>query len=251
MNITIINDCNDPNDSARQVIRVKSLFKTQPTFIAVKNELEASGNIIDAIDANENKKGVIIVNVAPRGGKGKKFKNGTPFGYFWYKKILIVSSIDGLTLSLVNKLKMTKFINILDTEESLNILADKKYIKQEQISYIKNSQFRSFDFEPRVAYYLWKNKSIKSKKISIGEISDVPKAIWWVDNFGNCKTTVFAKEYNLKFGNFLKTNFGKLKYYKRLKDVPDKKPAIITGSSGLGKNRFLEVVIQGKNAAKY
>ena len=146
---------------------------------------------------------------------------------------------------------MTKFINILDTEESLNILADKKYIKQEQISYIKNSQFRSFDFEPRVAYYLWKNKSIKSKKISIGEISDVPKAIWWVDNFGNCKTTVFAKEYNLKFGNFLKTNFGKLKYYKRLKDVPDKKPAIITGSSGLGKNRFLEVVIQGKNAAKY
>lgn len=250
-NITIISDCNNPNDAGRQLIRINSLFGCHAVFIAVKNEIEAAGNIIDAIDANDKKEGIILANVAPRGGKGKKFKNGSPFGYFWYKNILVVSTIDGKILSLVKKFKLTDFVNVLDTEKTLEILAKAGKIKKEQINYIKNSQFRSFYFEPRVAHYLFKNKYIKSEKINIKEIPDAPQAVWWVEeNFCNCKTTVFKNEWNLKPGNIIKTKFGKLKYYERLKDVPDLEPAIITGSSGLGNNRFLEIVIQGGNASK-
>lgn len=249
-NIIIINDCNDPNDSGRQKIRASHLFGRSPTFIAIKSELEAAGNIIDSISALDGENGVIIANVSPRGGKGKKFVNGSPFGYFWHKNILIVSSVDGEVLSLVKKFSLTNFVNVLDTEKTLKILAQKGKIKKEQVDYIKNSQFRSFDFEPRIAAYLAKYKNIESKKMSIAKISDAPKAVWWVDNFGNCKTTIFAKKFGLKSGDFLKTKFGKFKYYERLKDVPNKQPAIITGSSGLGNDRFLEIVIQGDTASK-
>ena len=248
--VTIINDCNDPNDAGRQLIRASYLFGVHATFVAIKNEIEASGNIIDAIDALDDKPGVIIANVSPRGGKSKKFINGSSFGYFWYKNILVVSSVDGQILSLIKKFALTKFINVLDTEKTLSILARKGKIKKEQINYIKNSQFRSFDFEPRIAAFLFKNKNVESKKLLINKIPDAPAIIWWVDNFGNCKTTIFAKELNLKPGDFVKTKFGKLKYYEHLKDIPDKKLAIITGSSGLGENRFLEIVVQGGSAAK-
>ena len=95
------------------------------SFIGISSDLEASGNIIDTLDAYGDLPGVILVNIAPRNGKAKKWKNGTPFGYFWYKKILVISSVDGLTLSLVKKLNLVKTINVLDipTVSKLLILA--------------------------------------------------------------------------------------------------------------------------------
>mgnify|MGYP001572747578 CR=1 FL=1 len=119
MNITIINDCKDENARGRQLTRIGSIFQYPANFIGVSNELEAAGNIIDVLDANGENSGIILVNVAPRNGKAKKYPNGTPFGYFWYEKTLIISSIDGYTLSIVKKLKLTKFINVLNIPETL------------------------------------------------------------------------------------------------------------------------------------
>jgi len=116
-NVTIINDCRDENAKGRQVTRAISLLKCPVSFIGVENDLEASGNLIDTMDALGESAGVILVNVAPRNGKGRKWGNGSPFGYFRYKKIIVVSSIDGLTLSLVKKLKLIKFVNILDLKK--------------------------------------------------------------------------------------------------------------------------------------
>jgi len=243
MNITIINDCKDENAKGRQLARIGSIFKSSANFIGVSNELEAAGNLIDILDANGDESGIILVNVAPRNGKAKKHKNGTPFGYFWYKKTLVVSSIDGFALSLVKKLKLTKFINVLDIPEALDTLIKNKFLIPNLKNYITDTQFRSYDFLPRVAFYVFTKKSIVSNKIEIEIIPDAPMAIWWVDNFGNCKTTVLSGE--------LPKKIKKLKYYSRLKDVPNKKPALITGSSGLEDKRFLEIVVQGGSAAKY
>lgn len=251
MNITIINDCKDENAEGRQLARVNSIFKCSANFIGVSSELEASGNIIDILDANGENQGVILVNVAPRNGKAKKYQNGTPFGYFWYKKTLVVSSIDGFTLSLVKKLCLTKIINVLDISKTLDILIENKLLSPHLKNHIINSQFRSYDFLPRVAFYIFKNKEIKSNKIRVEIIPDAPIAIWYVDNFGNCKTTILLNEINKKEGKFIEKKFDKLKYYPRLKDVPDKTAAVITGSSGLGEKRFLEIVIQGDNASRY
>ena len=242
MNVTIINDCKDENAKGRQLARVGSLFGRLANFVGVSNELEAAGNLIDVLDAHAQNSGIILVNVAPRNGKAKKYKNGTPFGYFWYQKTLVVASVNGLTLSLVKKLKLVEYIYVLNISKALDILIKNKFLPVDLKSQITDSQFRSYDFLPRIAQYLFKHKNIKSKKVDIKTIADAPAAVWWVDNFGNCKTTLFDWEIS---------PFKGLEYYPKLKDVPNEKVALITGSSGLGGQRFLEIVIQGGSASKH
>lgn len=248
MNITIINDCRDANAAGRQIARTASLLGGLVSFIGVSSDLQAAGNIIDVLDAIEERPGIILANVAPRNGKAKKWANGTPFGYFWYKKVLILASIDGLTLSLVKKFKLTKFVTVLDIPETLDQLIAGDALQEDLKNLITKTQFRSFDFLPRVAAYLAKGKKLNGEKLNIDNISDAPPAIWWIDNFGNCKTTLLQKD--IKEKNRFSTKFKKLSYFERLKDVPDKTPALILGSSGLGEKRFLEVVVQGGSAEK-
>ncbi len=248
MNITIINDCKDANAAGRQVARASALLNGYVSFVGVSSDLEAAGNLIDTLDAYGDSPGAVLVNVAPRNGKAKKWKNGTPFGYFWYKKILIVSSIDGLTLSLVKKLNLADSINVLDIPKVIEQFIEENLVSSEVGGYIINTQFRSYDFVPRIAAYLLENRNVQSEKILIEDIVDAPKAVWWVDNFGNCKTTLFENE--VEQDDQVNTKFGKVDYFERLKDVPDKGIALITGSSGIGNKRFLEIVVQGESASK-
>jgi hypothetical protein len=125
MFVTIINDCTDANVVGRQGTRVASLFGVSPTYVGVgaglqsdnsadPAELEAAGCLIDVLDAADEEKGVVLVNVANRHSKGKKWPNGTPFGYFYYRNTLVVSTIDGVVLSLVKKLKLVDFVFVMD-----------------------------------------------------------------------------------------------------------------------------------------
>lgn len=252
MQITIINDCQDQNAKLRQISRAGSLFeRSSVNCFGVKCELEAAGFLLDAIDAFEGRKGVIIVNVAPRNGKARKWKNGAPFGFFWYKKTLIVSSVDGLVLSLAKEFGLITQFYILDIEEVLNRISLKE-IDAETKTRIKESQFRSFDFLPRAACWIYQNKKIPKASFDVSKIEPAPKAIWFVDNFGNIKTTLTKndlcanKSATIRIGN---SNID-LKFYDRLRDVPDKEIGLTCGSSGVGNRRFLEIAIQGDNAAK-
>ncbi|MDP3899881.1 MAG: hypothetical protein Q8Q23_02260 [bacterium] len=247
MFITIINDCQDDNARARQLTRVSTLFKVPANFVSVKNDLEAAGNIIDILDASQKKTGAVLVNVAPRNGSAKHWKNGTPFAYFYYGKTLALASVDGLTLSLVKKLKLTKFVNILDLEKSVKLMEKKKKLSTSEVGKIINTQFRSFEFLPRAASWLTQGYKLPFEKISIEKISDAPNAIWWIDNFGNCKTTVLSAELaEIKLIKKLQ----KLPCYPRLKDLPDNKTGLIAGSSGINNNRFVEIMTQGDSTAK-
>jgi len=248
MNITIINDCRDANAVGRQIARTASLLDSPVSFVGVTSDIQAAGNIIDVLDAIEENSGIILVNVAPRNGKSKKWPNGTPFGYFWYKKVLVLASIDGLTLSLVKKFKLTKIVTILDIPKTLDQLIAGGALRNNLKNSITRTQFRSFDFLPRVAAYLSSGKKLGGEKLYIEDVLDAPPAIWWIDNFGNCKTTLLPED--AKGKNRFSTKFRGLSYFERLKDVPDKTPALISGSSGLGEKRFLEVVVQGGSAEK-
>ena len=256
MVITIINDCKDRNAEGRQVARASSLFACPVNFVSVSSNLdefstlEASGNILDIFDAMDGREGVLLVNVAPRSGKAKKWENGTPFCYFFYDKMLVVASIDGFVLSLVKKFGLVDFVNLMDIPVVLEEMIEKKYISENLKNHITNTQFRSFDFVPRVAKYIYDNKSANSKKVSISEIADAPKTVWWVDNFGNCKTTLLKEDLDIDDEGFVNLKIGKIKFYEKLKDVPNGEPALIVGSSGLGENRFVEIVLQGKRADK-
>ena len=77
MFVTIINDCRDPNALGRQATRAASLFDCSVTPIGVENDLEAAGMLVDVLDAAEDRKGVILVNVAPRQSSGKKHDNAS------------------------------------------------------------------------------------------------------------------------------------------------------------------------------
>ena len=248
MNITIINDCRDANAVGRQIARTASLLDSPVSFVGVTSDIQAAGNIIDVLDAIEENSGIILVNVAPRNGKSKKWPNGTPFGYFWYKKVLVLASIDGFTLSFVKKFKLTKFVTVLDVPETLDQLIAGGALQNNLKDSITRTQFRSFDFLPRVAAYLSNGKKLRGEKLYIEDVSDAPPAIWWIDNFGNCKTTLLQEDVKVK--NRFSSKIINLPYFSRLKDVPDKTPAIISGSSGLGEERFLEIVVQGGSAKK-
>jgi len=219
----------------------------------VKSDLEAAGFLVDAIDAFGGREGVVMVNVAPRDKMAKKWKNGTPFGFFWNKKTLIVSSVDGLTLSLAKKLGVIKDFHILDIDEVLDSISDKELDKSAK-QRITNSQFRSFDFLLRVASWIVEKRNIPFNKYDLSKIPDSPRAFWFVDNFGNTKTTLLKEEINLDVENNMVIKIAgkpiKLGFYGMLNNLPDKTIGITVGSSGIGEKRFLEVIFRSGNASK-
>ena len=209
MTITIITDCKDDNALVRQKIRYANLFNTQIFSIGVANDIEASGNLIDCLDAYGECEGIIVVNVAPRSGS----KNGSDFGYFRYKKILVVATIDDYCLSLIKKLDLISII---------------KLIKEDF-----KGQFRSYTDLPQIVYDLFfEVGNVRSKSILLKDVvKDIPEYVWWIDNFGNQKTTMLevSKEKEHIF-------------YETLADAPINYPCYVRGSSGIGDKRFIELV---------
>ncbi len=264
MFLTIITDCHDSATFGRQLTRASAIFKRAPIPVSVsgsldeKPEIEAAGILIDILDAGMGEKGVILVNAAPR--NNTKWPNGTPFGYFYYRKTIIFSTVDGHTLSLVKRFNLAEdnTIHLLDIPKIMDYLLenypgelDHNLEKaKEKADYIKNTQFRSFEFLPRVAKWKWDDLNIPSTKMSISEIPGLENQIFWIDNFGNAKTTILPGDIDFEIGKILEINkVGPTKCYAKLKDVPIGDPALIVGSSGIKNYRFLELVIQGQSAA--
>ncbi|MEZ4103947.1 MAG: hypothetical protein R3B60_01540 [Candidatus Paceibacterota bacterium] len=245
---TIINDCRDDNARARQTSRISSLLKITPAFIGVDSDLEASMNMIDILDATGGQEGVILVNVAPRGDKTAKWENGTPFAYFWYKKTLVVSSLDGYAFSAVKKLNLTETVNIFDIHEATKTMQEANFITEAEATRIPFSQFRSFDFTPRIGSFMMLGNHVPSTSFDLQEIPELPSAIWCIDNFGNCKTTLTPDQ--ISTDGETETRYGKLPYVEKLRDLKDGETALVRGGSGLDDTRFIELITQKRNFAK-
>lgn len=252
MQITIINDCCDENAKLRQVSRAASLIKnSSAACFGVKTESEAAGFLVDAIDAFGGREGIVMANVAPRHGKGKKWENGTPFGFFWHKKTLIVSTCDGYILSLAKKLDILEEFRIVDIAEVLRIINEEE-LDNDTKNRIVKSQFRSFDFLPRLAAWIIEGKKLPAKKYELFEIPDMPKEVWFIDNFGNTKTTLLRED--LPAGKSIELKIGGkahvFSFSDRLKDLENETLGLVVGSSGIGNKRFLEIIFRGGNAAE-
>ena len=257
MFVSLITDCNDDNALNRQATRYAAYLNAPVSTVGVhffanqgNGELEAAGNIIDALDASQGAKGVVFANCAPRHGKAKKWANGTPFGYFYYKKTLVIATVDGYTLSLVKKCKLVDSINLLDVPTVIDVMIKKGNYESMFRRLVIDSQFRSYEFVPRVAKWLTEGVKLPFETYPITNIPDSPKAIWWIDNFGNTVTTLLPEDIDFQPGKVMKTKFGQITLYERLKDVPDGKPGLIIGSWGIENKRLVSLVLQGKSAAK-
>ena len=272
MFITIINDSIDDNAKGRQLTRWSTLFPgVNIAFIGVNSSLntgatiQASGNLIDILDASSGEKGIIALNVAPRGQVKEDGENGSKFSYFYYKKTLVISTIKKYNLSLIKKFKLANHICVLDTEKVLDYAKENNLINRKLNTHITKTQFRSYEFQPRVAKWLSEGVNLPHEKVSIDKFPDSPNAVWHIDSFGNIKTTLTISDIDSKSRpersrripssntSAIKTNRGDFMFYERLKDIPDGETAIYTGSSGIGNNRFLEIATQNRtgSAAKH
>jgi hypothetical protein len=227
------------------------LFKSNVSTVGIESfkDLEGAGNIIDVLDAADGNEGVIMCNIAPRHGRGKKWPNGTPFGFFKYKETLVVSTVDGYCFSLAKKFGLIDKAYVTDLPTVIDHMIAKGKFQAENRERVVKTQFRSFDYMPRLAKWLWDKEELPYEEYTMDQIPDCPKSVWWVDNFGNCKTTLVAEDIGFERDKKVQTSIGELTCFNRLKDVPNDEPALIVGSSGFGNKRFLEVVVQGKSAA--
>lgn len=257
MFVTIITDCIDSGTFGRQMTRAASLFDFPPIPVSITpdfdapSDLEAGGHLIDMLDACRGTKGVILVNKAPRSGKAKKWQNGTPFGYFWFYDTLVVSSVDGYALSLAKKFNLAEKFKIFDIPTVMDFAKQEKLLDSFDADYVINTQFRSFEFLPRVAKWVLDGIDVPADDLLVKDILECPNAVFFVDNFGNLKTTVLPEEIGFETGKEISLKgFGKLKCYDRLKDLPNDEAGIIIGSSGLKEKRLLEIIVQGKSANK-
>jgi len=257
MFISLITDCRDDNALNRQATRYASLFGAPVSTVGVNfyasqgnGELEAAGNLIDALDAGGEQDGVVVVNVAHRDGKGKRWPNGTPFGFFRYKNTLVVSTVDGYCLSLAKKFNLISEFRIVDVATVIDAMIARGNHPKEYRKLVVDSQFRSYEFEPRLAKWVNDGLDLPSEVYPLNQIPDAPSGFWWVDNFGNTVTTLLPEEIGHTAGKKVLTRFGEITCYDRLKDVPNNEPGLIIGSWGIDTRRFICLEIQGENAAK-
>ncbi len=246
---TIITDCHKGNEANRVITRFNSLGLGPASLLGVSSNLgvnptiEGGANLVDVLDASGGQRGVVFLNVAPR-GNSRDGKNGTRFSYFYHGDTLVISTVKDYCLSFVREFSVAKTINIVELPDVLAFAVRAKLIETGLAKYIIDSQFRSFDFVPRLAKWLLDGKHIPSSFKPID--ARMPHAcVWCIDAFGNVKTTIDSQDLNLKPLGNVKTNLGRFTYYSRLKDVPFGETAIYTGSSGIFENRFLELATQG------
>lgn len=253
MFITIINDCADANAMGRQMTRATSLFGVTPAFVPIAGtlndaaQLEASGNLVDILDAAGTGEGVVLVNVAPRNGAEKAWGNGTPFGYFRVGNVLVVTTLSGLTLALPHKLGLVANLQVLDLEATVERMADAGALTDEERERVPRTQFRSLHFLPRVAHFMHTGGTPTATTYENPIAHTVPR-VWTIDNFGNAKTSLTGAE--LGDQTELETNWGTLPIVPSLKDVEEGTIAVTLGSSGYGNTRFAEIAQQGGSAAQ-
>lgn len=240
-------DCKDANALTRLEARLAVLFSGSTIHgVGIDTDSEAAGCILDTIDALRitGKKAVVIGNLAPR--TDKHYKNGAPFyvGHVDYVTLIATKTC----FALLAKLGLITTIYETDVETVC-----RAFLSEAEALRIANSQFRSFEYVPRLARWAYDQEKIPSTQTTLEPVSE--QKVWWVDNFGNCKTTITAEElatYTIHNSITLSCNDKTLElpFYTRLADVPKGTLACIIGSSGYQDTRFAEIVMQGQSAAK-
>lgn len=237
-------DCLDEATRARQLVRASTLFpEARIHFCGVSSTLEAGGIVVDLLAAAAAPT-IVLVNVAPRDGSGKQWPNGVPFGYVEFRGHFIFGTVGEFVFSFLQKLTGTPIaVHCFDIPQALPFLG----IPKEEQERLRSTQFRSLWFLPLVARQVTAGVPIPTTPYSA--VPPLPDCVWYIDNFGNAKTSLIPEEIGFAPGQVLRFTLDSgrelsLPCYAFLKDVPNSTPAVIIGSSGFLGKQFLECVIQ-------
>lgn len=253
----VITDCSCRNAVMRVSTRLTSFLGCSTQVLGVRGnvrgehkDLEAAGQLVDALDALQDRPGVVIVNVAPRNGQ-KSGTNGAPFGYFRVGETLVLATTGGRTLSLVRRLRLTRTVSVLNVPDALGAMEREHHFSAEELGRLCNTQFRGFEFAPLAAAFLSRGGILPAVPTPVEAFPDArAHTVWFVDNFGNAKLTSASHETGWGKGTQIRlAKSDPLPFIPRLADVPDGKAAFTVGSSGFGAQRFHELVVNGGRAA--
>jgi hypothetical protein len=246
MRISIFTDCFDQNAIIRQTYRYESLFPEAEINFKELNSLNfvpVLAGAIDEVDAVRFSSGVniFVFNLAQR--TEKKYENGQPFCFTRLGSSIIIGTIS--SFSVLKKLGIVKSVYVTEIEKVCL-----QFLSVKEAKRISQSQFRSYDFVPLLALWIYQGHNIKSTNIELNK-TELSDQIWFIDCFGNCKTTIPGTRFSRKANGYIvSTNFGDLPFFQRLSDVPVDTVAIIIGSSGYRSRRFIEIIKNGGSAQK-
>ena len=244
-------DCKDSNALTRLFVRLTALFNgSHIKTVGIDKDIEAAGCILDTLDALRLGTGdyIIIGNLAPR--EHKQYKNGAPFCVAHVDGTIIIAT--KTCFSLLRKLDLINTIGETDVETVC-----KAFLSEEETARIANSQFRSFEYVPLLARFAADEKDIPMTQDTLESFSPekFENQIWWIDNFGNAKTTFTNNEIKNRVSNetvtlILNNTEHVFPFFDQLADVPTGTVACIIGSSGYKDVRFAEIVKQGASVAQ-
>ena len=223
----VISDCYDYNAQARYVAGFSRHIGGPINTYGIQGLYEGAGITMDIIDTLGGAEAIVFLNVAPRRDKDKddNHKNGRPFYYFFIRETLVICSSEDGIFSFFSHMGIPfEEIRAIDFDQIPNIPT--------------HTQFRSAQCVPAAAALILNKTFIGKEVLSDITISDVPPQIWFVDNFGNCKTTLLTHD-----------SLSSLPGYTSMNDVRDGEAAQIIGSSGYADNRLVELTIKGASYA--
>lgn len=246
----VITDCHCANAVLRQFMVWQNFAGTAPpAVISITGDIDGAGMLVDALVEARREPWVIFCQSSPRDTSSADSDNGSPFAYFWYENTLVIASVAGRMLSLAKELGFIdrgSSVQVMDVSEVVDhMVYELKMFDGVEGRQIKHSQFRSLKFAPQAVGWILGNIKFPTTELPLAKIPDFGKRIWWIDNFGNCKTSLRDNHVHWFEGRILRTSLGDFPCIKELRAVPEGESAAVMGSSGIEGQEFIELVVQG------
>ncbi len=255
LSVRVISDCRDGNARMRYEDRFNAILPGAHVKVRrVRNDLQAAGNLVDAIQARRWRHGVIVLNVAPRNEAQERPAdwNGSPFGYVRVDSVDIFGTVEGDGFTLLQKVLGRRLeLEVFEAAEVVKHLDVDEDTRREMVE----SQFRSCEFVPDLMAVVLSGKPLPSRRGQ--QVSELTGSwVWEVDCFGNLKTTILPEDVGFEAGKVFTFHDGRgrtfqVMAYRQLRQVPKGQPGLVIGSSGYQKKRWLELVVNGGSARKW
>ncbi len=245
--IAVVSDCGGQAMS-RMMTRLLALHSDA---VCVPYEsatiMEASGNVVDALDALAGRPGAIVCNSAPR--KHARETNGDTIVYGCVRGHAIVVATVG-TLGMLKKLVPDFSASAIDVDAFMNYLS---------LGERRRFNFRGLEVIPHILRSVRDRSNLSKVSSPHHTFPAVSQCAWLVDRIERKRTNIKLSILRCEApwfvpGQKVMIQFSGLSVrtmtcYERLTDIPENNFGIYEGSSGYGDNRFLEVAVNGGSAA--